>query len=353
MSEDLEVERKTLEKTAVVKKPDAIVRTDSNKFKSEMNKSPEKTKEEILVERHAKKVAKQSKKSEGGGKEGSLTSPVPSPSKLETSHASKPSENSKELILAERAAKNLAKQSAKKHVDVACPSTRTPQNQPTSDLAKIVEKLQIDDPRETPGKKVLSKAERRAIQEAQRSAKAKVLDEKNTTAKKIKEVPAKRQDIMSKKLFETPLKVSTSKPSTAHKVKLFKHLYTEKCDLNMNVNQKLHPAIVKLGLQYANDAIVGSNARCYAFLNAMRIVSAIKFGTSTYCQNQLFFQLVNDYVTPPEKLFCRGLEAELVPAIAFLQNCRPLAVSMTNALKYIKLLVSQEDSCDNDDDVSD
>lgn len=58
-------------------------------------------------------------------------------------------------------------------------------------------------------------------------------------------------------------------------------------------------------------------------------------------------------MTPPEKLFCRGLEAELVPAMAFLQNCRPFAVSMTNALKYIKLLVSQEDSGDNDDDVSD
>lgn len=68
----------------------------------------------------------------------------------------------------------------------------------------------------------------------------------------------------------------------------------------------------------------------------------------------LFFpsQLITDYVTPPEKFFCRGLEAELLPAMEFLQSCRPFAVSMTNALRYIKLLISQEDSDDNDDDVS-
>lgn len=57
-------------------------------------------------------------------------------------------------------------------------------------------------------------------------------------------------------------------------------------------------------------------------------------------------------MTPPEKLFCRGLEAELIPAITFLQSCRPFAVSMTNALKYIKLLISQETTDGNDDDVS-
>jgi translation initiation factor eIF-2B subunit delta len=35
-------------------------------------------------------------------------------------------------------------------------------------------------------------------------------------------------------------------------------------------------------------------------------------------------------------------------AVEFLQKCRPLAVSMTNALKHIKLLISQETSADSD-----
>lgn len=64
-------------------------------------------------------------------------------------------------------------------------------------------------------------------------------------------------------------------------------------------------------------------------------------------------QLINDYVTPLEKDFSRGLEAEIQPAVEFLQNCRPFAVSMTNALKYIKVLISLETSNENDDDVSD
>lgn len=47
-------------------------------------------------------------------------------------------------------------------------------------------------------------------------------------------------------------------------------------------------------------------------------------------------------MTPDEKLFTRALEAEIQKSVEFLQKCRPLAVSMTNALKHIKLLISQE-----------
>lgn len=56
----------------------------------------------------------------------------------------------------------------------------------------------------------------------------------------------------------------------------------------------------------------------------------------------LLIQMINDYHTPEEKIFSRGLEAELDLAEEYLRKCRPLAVSMTNALKYIKLSISQE-----------
>lgn len=62
-------------------------------------------------------------------------------------------------------------------------------------------------------------------------------------------------------------------------------------------------------------------------------------------------QLIQDYETPAEKVFSRGLEAEIQPAVEFLQKCRPFAVSMTNALKYIKMIASQETSMDDNDDV--
>lgn len=48
-----------------------------------------------------------------------------------------------------------------------------------------------------------------------------------------------------------------------------------------------------------------------------------------------------DYETPPQKEFSRGLETQLQLAAAFLQKCRPFAVSMTNALKAIKAQINQ------------
>lgn len=280
--------------------------------KLEMNKTPEKSKEEILAERQSKKAVKMVKKTgneSGEVKKEVATSPAnvkivqaspagskvaqasPASAKLSQQSAAKPQEieKSKEQIHAEREAKKLAKQAAKKKIDVGTTPTVTPvkpvaatPSQPKppvaktnsdADLAGKLEKLHIDDS-ETPGKKILSKAERRAIQEAQRAAKVKALEEKKTPAKKVSETPSKKvQETPGKKIFETPMKIAATKPTAVHKVKLFKHLYSDKCDYNINVNQKLHPAIVKLGLQYASDSVVGSNSRCYAFLNAMKIVS--------------------------------------------------------------------------------
>jgi len=36
----------------------------------------------------------------------------------------------------------------------------------------------------------------------------------------------------------------------------------------------LHPAVVKLGMQYADRVVVGSNARCIALLDALKQVTA-------------------------------------------------------------------------------
>jgi translation initiation factor eIF-2B subunit delta len=140
-------------------------------------------------------------------------------------------------------------------------------------MAQKMEKLHIS-VGEVTEKPKTSKAERRAIQESQRAAKEKLKEEKASKVAKIKAVKSEGTKVKDTKESQPILTtVGTQKVSAVHKVRLFKHLYTEKCDLNINVNSHLHPAILKLGMQYMNDSVVGSNARCYAFLNAMITVS--------------------------------------------------------------------------------
>jgi len=75
-------------------------------------------------------------------------------------------------------------------------------------------------------------------------------------------------------------------------------------------------------LQYAAGIITGSNARCIALLCA-------------------FKQVINDYVTPPSKELSRDLESKIKPCISFLTQCRHMSVSMGNAVKFLKLQITQ------------
>lgn len=57
-------------------------------------------------------------------------------------------------------------------------------------------------------------------------------------------------------------------------VKLFSHLERPATNVNLFVNNpQIHPSIARLGEQYAKRAVVGSNARCMAFLSAVKMVS--------------------------------------------------------------------------------
>ncbi|CAO1325274.1 unnamed protein product [Diamesa tonsa] len=312
------------------------------------NESSGMTKEQVLAEREAKKLAKQAKK--GGAAppsttkapafSDSVTKPtiqIPQPASVPQANPEL-SQASKDQVHAEREAKKLAKQAKKKGGAATTEAPAVAKNQakpvvskenvsPVKPAAEIVVKMEqlnlANDATSEKVKQVPSKAERRAIQEAQRAMKTKALEDKKAVLTKTATKVAPKAHTVS------AAKANTGSVSSLHKVKLFKHLYKEKCSLNLNVNNILHPAIVTLGIQYANDSVVGSNSRCYAFLNAMK-------------------KLIADYKTPPEKDFSRGLEAEIQPAMEFLQNCRPFAVSMTNALKFIKLMISQDVSDDTE-----
>lgn len=56
-----------------------------------------------------------------------------------------------------------------------------------------------------------------------------------------------------------------------------------------------------------------------------------------------WLQVIADYSTPEGKSLSRDLMAQLNAAVDFLVRCRPLSVSMGNAIKFLKLRISKID----------
>lgn len=96
----------------------------------------------------------------------------------------------------------------------------------------------------------------------------------------------------------------------------------------------IHPAVIRLGVQYAQGVICGSNARCIALLSVLK-------------------KLINDYSTPHHKELNRDFDAMLKPQISFLKQSRPLGVSMANAIRYFKFHLNNIKSSEPDDRAKD
>ncbi|KAM7483052.1 hypothetical protein LguiB_007635 [Lonicera macranthoides] len=223
-----------------------------------------------------------------------------------------------------------------------------------------------------PLKEKTTKAERRAMQEAQRAAKAtakgsnrnksvtvsvgtvSVHEQTSKTVKnpnqkkgalpmtpsapsekkggdrqsekdKKKDVPPPRMQFDDKNRVEKAKKRAVVKQTEAtNRVELFRHLPqyergTQLPDLESKFFQldPMHPSVYKVGLQYIAGDIVGGNARCIAMLQAFR-------------------EVIKDYSTPPEKILSRDLTAKINNYISFLIECRPQSISMGNAIRFLK-----------------
>ncbi|KAJ1922850.1 hypothetical protein IWQ60_006266 [Tieghemiomyces parasiticus] len=83
----------------------------------------------------------------------------------------------------------------------------------------------------------------------------------------------------------------------------------------------VHPVVRSLGLQFAEFKICGSNARCIAMLQA-------------------FKQVIEDYQTPTANTLCRHLPTYLSTQITYLVSMRPMAVTMGNAIRFLKYHIS-------------
>ncbi|XP_023515737.1 probable translation initiation factor eIF-2B subunit delta [Cucurbita pepo subsp. pepo] len=208
-----------------------------------------------------------------------------------------------------------------------------------------------------PLKAKTTKAERRALQEAQRAAKGEANKSGNAPGKAVKQslamkdnnatpsvaptdkrggdrtldkerkkdAPPPRMQFDDKNRVEKAKKRAVFNQTEArNRVELFRHLpqYEQGTQLPDLVSKffqldPIHPAIYKVGLQYMAGDICGGNARCIAMLHA-------------------FQQAIKDYSTPPQKVLGRDLTAKIGGYVSFFNECRPLSVSMGNAIRFLK-----------------
>ncbi|KAH1019693.1 hypothetical protein HUJ04_009476 [Dendroctonus ponderosae] len=124
------------------------------------------------------------------------------------------------------------------------------------------------------------------------------------------------------------------KKSSRKHVQWVQHLYSlpnpEYSSKLVNFNG-VHPSFVKLGVWYSERVILGSNERCFALLGAIKT-------------------LIEDIETPPTQDFYRHVEDMLQSCTNYLQECRPFAVSMSNALRSFKLQLRPVDSSLSDEE---
>ncbi|XP_039980432.1 translation initiation factor eIF-2B subunit delta isoform X2 [Xiphias gladius] len=236
----------------------------------------------------------------------------------------------------------------KKPATSAAPASQPP-TQPTTQKVPApapvpVPASESPAPADKPAKsKAELKAERRARQDAERASKqgkkGEVGQQASTGKPKappselqpvVKRLPEHIQvdnpDVLKKLAKKLERQQIPLRSDYGYKVSLFSHLhqYSRKAPLTQQLSipsTVIHPAIVRLGLQYSQGIVAGSNARSVALLHA-------------------FKQVIRDYTTPPNEELSRDLVNKLKPYISFLNQCRPLSASMGNAIKYIKKEIS-------------
>ncbi|KAH9398351.1 Eukaryotic translation initiation factor 2B, subunit 4 delta, 67kDa [Tyrophagus putrescentiae] len=199
------------------------------------------------------------------------------------------------------------------------------------------------------------KAERRAIQEAQRSAKAQtqplatkqqqtndqpksatVAPPKTTSQSATAATPATKTESTPPPDSKANESVSTEKTIIAHKElpdKIFSHLPRRVLDLAELSTSSVPSIVIQVGYRINKDLIRGSTAKCIAMLMAFKTV-------------------VEAYKPIEKNDLKRDLQKILfTDCIRFLSKCRPLSISMHNAVKHLKLVFSRIPAESKDDHV--
>lgn len=235
----------------------------------------------------------------------------------------------KAAVKADREAKKAAKAAQRvaakqKKVDPAAPETTSSSAAPAAPDALAAMETVAEEEKKGP-----TKAERRAKQEAQRAAKAAGSGGgvKTKTESKIR-VPdeMKADDKKTEKKLARTLnrdKVPARTPAQ-RQIPLFSHLHQYEREASITrdlaaTGGDIHPAVLQLGLRLAQGEVTGSSERCVSLLAALR----------TLLQDLL------PSLTPGPELY-KDIDSLIQPNITFLKQCRPLSISMQNAIRYLK-----------------
>jgi translation initiation factor eIF-2B subunit delta len=146
---------------------------------------------------------------------------------------------------------------------------------------------------------------------------------------KSRPLPVRRRPSQSnaptpKELSKTPKK--EQKQQSKRPGLFFGHLYNQPRQHSMvGATKEVHPAVLALGLQYSSYVVCGSTARMVAMLLAFKAV-------------------IESYQTPVGTSLARHLTAHhLSPQIDYLRSCRPLSISMGNAIRWLKDIIIKID----------
>ncbi|CAA3003459.1 probable translation initiation factor eIF-2B subunit delta [Olea europaea subsp. europaea] len=149
--------------------------------------------------------------------------------------------------------------------------------------------------------------------------------DRQTDKDRKKDVPHPRMQFDDEGRVEKAKKRSMVKQTESrNRVELFRHLPqyehgTQLPDLESKFFQlePVHPSIYKVGLRFLTGDISGGNARCIAMLQA-------------------FQESIEDYSTPLDKELTRDLPTKINGYVSFVIQCRPLSISMGNAINFLK-----------------
>ena len=138
-----------------------------------------------------------------------------------------------------------------------------------------------------------------------------------------------------------PAPVPAEPQKESKNVAFFDHLYGQARRTTIaGAGKDVHPSVLALGLQMRNYIICGSSARCVAMLLVFKRVRLVYKAVVCITDPS---QVIESYVTPQRNSLPRHLTTHLSSQIDYLVSCRPISISMGNAIRWLKVEISNVD----------
>ncbi|XP_064076805.1 translation initiation factor eIF2B subunit delta isoform X1 [Vanessa tameamea] len=257
-------------------------------------------------------------------------------------------DKSKELIKAERAAKKAAKQAKKKPIQesgdknavVAQDFTVKDVVNTLKDIVNIAKDVQAVTDKVIAIDFTTKKGEESTKSKAELRAERRAKQEAQRASKQAaqQQIPAEVKTEQPSKQVDKPKEEKSSKAAT--KTAVEKSKPKSQGMQKMNWFQHLYTEHDKESLK---QMAINSNLHPAVIKLGVQLASRVVTGSNARCIALLdaLKKMVRDYSLPARTEFARGLEAQLAASVEFLWAVRPPAASQTNALKYFRYHLTQ------------